>query len=260
MAGFGLSKTDNHLFGMASVMIGPVADLFKLGKSQSIGLVKNVKLGQDSTFSDLLQGTQGSIVNSMRSAAGVRLSWEAFEFTAKNMAWGLSVDGSSVATNTVATTASGQVVGDNTTAVVPFTSVTGISVDDWVVIYNSAGSEEDALVRKVVSIASLNVTVNAAIPTGITIPSGAVIKKVNVIKMADKSAQPPFVSAKIIGDLANGETIQLLLPKIRITKGFELMFGAEWGNLPFESTAYDTVSTDTFYSTFLGASGMAFAR
>ena len=53
----------------------------------------------------------------------------------------------------------------------------------------------------------------------------------------------------------------IAFPKVRVTKGFDIDFRTDnYGNLPFELTIYDQVSTDPFYSAFGGDQARVFTR
>lgn len=255
MPEFGTAKTDNFLFGQASVMLGPQADAFDLTQANSIGLVKNVKVMQDSGFAELAQGTQGSIVMSLRNSAAMRVSFECYEFTSKNLAYGLGLDGSALTEQTIAGTASALVTGNDIVVDIALTSGASFAIGQWVSIAVQDGYAESTLIRKITNKVTNTITVNAPIPTGVTIPNLAAVKVLNAVKVADKSAQPPFLSAKIVGALANGTIVTLLIPKVRITKGFDMSFGnQDYGNLPFEMAVMDLTASDTGYTESGGAS------
>jgi len=261
MAEHGIAKTDNFLFGQATVMLGPQTEAFDLTNAQSIGLVKNVKVMQDSGFAELAQGTQGSIVMSLRNSAAMRLSFEAYEFTSQNLAYGLGLDGSALAAVTIANTVNGVIVGDNVEDELVVTSGTSFVIGQWISIAVNDGYAESSLMRKIMNKVTNTLTLNAPIPTGVTVPNGAAVAVVNAVKVADKSQQPPFLSAKIVGSLANGQIVTLLIPKVRITKGFDMSFGnQDFGNLPFELAVMDLTSADTGYAELAGASALVLQK
>lgn len=253
---YGLAKTDNFLISAASLMIGTPANLFNLGAANAIGHVRNLKITADQAFVDIEQGTQGSIVMSVRNKNVVRGMCEVREYTAANIAWGLGLTGTSYAPMTVSNTTSAGVTGNGTVNTITLTSATGFVANDWIMIEASSGAEDD-LIRRISSISTNTLTLNNSIPTGTNIASGAAVRKINAVPLADKGGQPPFLAAKILGQLPNGEKIGILLPKIRITKGFDMPFATnQEASLPFEFSVYDLVSTDTFAATFGTACGL----
>jgi hypothetical protein len=180
---------------------------------------------------------------------------EAYEYTAKNLAYALGVEGADlVIENTVTTTLSVAVDGgspgsDDFTVV----SATGITVGKFVML--KADNEDDFIVRRVTNVAGMVITVDRPLPD---LPSGTVVKVVNKIDIGSKDDQP-FYAAKIAGKLANGDEIVILIPKMRIVRGFNLAFTTDdFGNLPIEFTVYDLVSTDIFYTAFDGAQAQIF--
>lgn len=243
----GLAKTDDFLLGTAEVMIGAQADLHDLNPTDhSIGLVKNVSVSQETQYQELRQGVRNSIVFSKLNQSTTRVSMEVYEYTAKNLAYGLALDGASMTPTAVATTLNGATSGDETA--IDFTSATSFAADDYIEI---ADGPNNVFIRRIVSISTNTVTITPAIPTGEVIADGARIRKVNVLGLGTKTDQP-FFSCKIVGQLADSnDTVGILLPKVRIMRGFNLAFSSEdYGNMPFELGVYDLVSTDPHYAEF----------
>ena len=127
----GLAKTDDFLFGTAEVMIGPHADLHDLNPAEhSIGLVKNVAVQQETQYQDLRQGVRNSIVFSKLNQSSVRLSMEVYEYTAKNLAYGLGLDGASLTPTTVSSTVATLIDSGGTTVDVATGDGADFSADD----------------------------------------------------------------------------------------------------------------------------------
>jgi hypothetical protein len=247
----GSALTNRFMLGTATVMIGAPSKLYDLKpSSDSVGLVKNFSMASAPSYTELTQGVKNNLVFSVLTKNDVTCSMEVFEYTSKNLTFGLGLDGSSVTAPSVSTTTTGAVVGDGTIVVIPVTSATGLAAGDNIMLENN--TDDDVHVRKILSIAGLNVTVTRAIGTGVTIASGATVRKINRVDVGSLADQP-FLAAKVVGKLADGTNCVLLLPKIRITKGFTLAFSSDnFGNLPFEFSIYDLVTTDPFYTDFAG--------
>lgn len=251
----GTAKTNDLMLGTATVMIGKQADLYDLNPTDhSIGLVKNFTLTSEPSYTELTQGTKNQIVASVMTSNPVRATMDAFEFTAKNFSYALGIEGAAdVTAFTTETTSSAPVVAAATTITV--TSATGITAGDYIMII--VDSEDNFITRKVSSVASNVLTVNRPLPA---IASGKVVRKVNMIAVGSKDDQP-YYAAKIAGKLSSGEQVVILLPKIRVIRGFNLAFKTDdYGNLPIEFTVYDQVTADTFYADFGGASAQIFKR
>lgn len=257
----GTAKTTNFMLGTATVMLGPVADLYNLKPStHSIGLVKNFTLTSEPTYVKLTQGTKNDEVYSVCTANTVRATMEAYEFTAQNLAYALGLTGAeTTAAQTVTTTTSAAV--DPTESPTPnlkeleVTSATGIVQDSYIMI--KVDTVDNFITRRVVSVLSNTLTVDQDLPA---IASGAAVIKVNKLDIGSKTEQP-YYAAAITGTLADGTTITILIPKVRIEKGFNLAFATnDFGNLPIEFTVYDLVSTDTFYSTFSNSKAQLFLK
>lgn len=248
----GEAKTSAFMLGTATVMIGPQSDLFQLAPdTHSIGLVKNFTMKAEPSYTDLTQGVKNQIVYSVMTGNNVRASMEVYEYTSKNVAYALGLNGSTLAAQTTATTLSAAYTSGTTITV---TSATGLLVGDYIQVQE--GTDDKTFFRKITAIASNVLTLNAAIP--VAIANGSAVRKVNAIDIGSKTDQP-FLSAKIVGSLADGTEIAIMIPKIRITNGFTLGFVTDnFGNLPFEFTVYDLVSTDPNYNEFSGAQAKLF--
>lgn len=252
----GLALTDNFMLSTATVMIGDQADLYDLNPTEhSIGLVKNFTISSEPAYTELTQGVKNDIVHSVMTSNPVRATMETYEFTAKNLAYSLGLDAGNVAPVSTATTVASNVAASPATAILPVVSATGLAQGDSILI--EVDSDENFVIRDIVSISTNNITTNAPLPA---IASGAKVYKVNKIEIGSKTEQP-FLGAKIAGKAANGDAMVLLLPKVRITKGFNLAFISDnYGNLPFEFTLYDLVSTDPNYAKFKGVKGHIYRK
>ena len=254
--GAGLAITNDFLLSTASVMIGAPEDLFDLNPAEhAIGLVKNVTLSAEPSYTELQQGVKGSTVFSVLTANPVKASMEVFEYTAKNLSYALGLDATGVAPFTAETTVGTIVAASPAVSVLPVVSATGFLAGNTILIQRDGG--DDFVIRKIVSIASNNITVDAPLPS---LAVGAKVSKVNAVDIGSKADQP-FLAAKIAGKLANGEPIVILIPKLRITKGFNMAFTSDnYGNMPFEFTVYDLVSTDANFAYFGGAQARLFHK
>ena len=254
----GLALTNEFMLGTATVMIGAADDLYDLNPDEhSIGLVKNFTCTSEPAYTELTQGVKNTIVHSTLTANPIRATMEAYEYTAKNFAYALGLEGAeTLAVNTVETTLSAPVDGGSPAQVeLEVTSATGLTVGAYIMII--VDSEDHFVVRKITEVNGTTLTVNRALPD---IASGAVVKKVHDLGVGSKTEQP-FYSAQVAGKLANGEEVVLMIPKLRIVRGFNLGFVTDdYGNLPLEFTLYDPVPTDTFYADFGGNQALLFRK
>ena len=248
----GLAQTNEFMLGTATVMIGPAADLYDLNPDDhSIGLVKNFSMSSEPSYTELTQGVKNQLVHSIMTANPVRCSMEVYEYTAKNLEYSLGLDASGTTAFTVTTAVNGAVTSGSDELTVD--SATGITAGDYVMILKDG--EGDFVIRKVASVATNTLTVTENLPA---IADNTVVKKVNVVDIGSKEDQPYF-AAKIAGKLASGEEVVVLIPKLRIMKGFNLAFTSDnYANLPFEFAVYDLVNTDTFFEDFAGAQARLF--
>ena len=93
----GEARTNAFSLAAATVMLGTQSELFNLEPDQnSIGLVKNFTATASPTFTNLTQGVEGNIVASVMTNNVVKATCEAYEYTARNIAYALSLDGGSL--------------------------------------------------------------------------------------------------------------------------------------------------------------------
>ena len=261
----GLAKTTRFMIGAATLMLGSQSSLYNLKPStNSIGLVKNVTMSSDPVFTNLTQGPTNSLVYSMLTGNPVKISAEVFEYTAQNLAYGLCLDGTGIAAQTITTTTTAIIDGSPTpTGNVTVASSAGMVAGTTYIMIDASGgtADDDIIVRKVLTVTDgTHIVVTPLI--AVDVASGAVVTVVNAVDVGSTAANSnPFLSAKVVGQLADGTSAVILFPKVRVTKGFTMAFNAEqYGNLPFEIEVYDLVPADTFYSDFPNSKSRLFTK
>jgi len=261
----GEARSIDFLVGTATIMLGLPADLRDFRpETHSIGLVKNVKLMAEATYIELTQGLRNSVVHSVKTGEPVRASAEVYEFNAANWSYALGFSGYNVgipalnagsATITAVTDAvalAGSLADSSTTGYVTFelSTVTNFAVGNYVLI--QVGINDVVVPRKIIATtagANPTITVDAPIKN-IIIPVGVTVTKCLVVPVGRKSEQP-FLAAKIVGNMADGREIAIEIPKLRITKGFDITFQtSDYANMPFEFTVYDQIPADVQYARF----------
>lgn len=252
----GLAITNKFMLGTATVSIGALADLFELGVSQSLGLMKNVGFKTTPGFIDLTQGVKNNVVTSVQNKNDMTVDGEMYEYSAKNMTYAVSLDGSAITPAVNSTTTTGVLTAAGgppivTPAVIPVTAATGMTVGKFLAIHVDAS--EQIFYRKITAVASLNITVNKGFP--IDIPSGAKVDVVNMVPLGSTKDQP-YLSAKITGQLADGSWVTILIPKCRVTSGISMAFKTDnFDNIPMQLTVYDVTPSDPTYAYFVEADG-----
>lgn len=247
----GLAKTRNFMLGTATVMLGPQADMKKLNVADhSIGLVKNFSLSSEPGFTELTQGVRNTIVDSINTSNPVRATMEAFEYTASNMAYALGLDGGEYQAKDASSTVTSAVTGDDTEDSIEVATGDGSNFSEGDVILIDSDGDDNVIIRRVAGVETDTITVDVPFAQGQTIAQGATVKAVNEVPLGFKGAMP-YVSAKIVGRLANNEPVVVMIPKLRVVRGFTLAFGTDdYGNMPLEFTLYDLVSSDPFATEF----------
>jgi len=258
----GEARSIDFLVGTATIMLGLPADLRDFRpETHSIGLVKNVKLMAEATYIELTQGIRNSVVHSVKTGEPVRASAEVYEFNAANWSYALGFSGYNVGipalnagTATITTVealvpSGGILAPADLTGYDNFTlsTVTNFAVGDYVLI--QVGYNDVVVPRRITTIAGSVITVDAPIKN-VAFPAGVTVNKCLVVPVGRKSDQP-FLAAKIVGSMADGREIAIEIPKLRVTKGFDITFQtSDYANMPFEFTVYDQIPADVQYARF----------
>lgn len=257
----GEAKTDQFMLGTATVMIGPQSEVFDLNPAEhSIGLVKNFQVQSQPGFTDLTQGVKNTQVYSVHTSNDVNTSMEVYEFTAKNLAYALGLDGSTLAQNTVESAVASAADGSSS----PVTEITvdageggNFADDDQLLI--SVDNQDNIITRKVSSITTDTLTVDKGINQ--LVPVGALVRKATVLRIGSTDLENTYYSAKVVGKFVNGKDIVVLFPKIKVVAGFTMAFqSSDYGNLPFEFKLFDSVTTDPHYADFNGEQAKAYMQ
>ncbi len=246
----GEAQSINFAVGTATIMVGDPADLRDFRpETHSLGLVKNVKIMAEASYIQLTQGIRNEVVHSIKTGEPVSMGAEIYEYNAKNWNYALGFSGYDVtvqpAVHYVTTAVAGSPLGTSTFDV---DAVAGLTVGDYVNV--QVGNTSDSVIpRRITGTTSTTVTLDAPIKNQ-AIPVGAAIRKVNIIPVGRQSEQP-FLAAKIVGTMADQVEVVIEIPKLRITKGFDLTFQtSDYANMPFEFTCYAQVPTDAQYARF----------
>lgn len=248
----GEAKTAAFMLGTATVMVGPMEDLMNLGVAQSVGLVKNITIKTTPAFTDLTQGVKNTLVYSVMTANDVALNGEMYEYTAQNLTYAAGLDGSDIKASTVKSAVAVAVVAPvppaSTVATLSVTEDDGVKFTVGQHVLVQIGSNDQVFPRKIVSIAMDVLTLDSGFP--VAVPIGASVRAVNVVAIGSQADQP-YLGAKIVGTMANGDEIVILLPKIRFSSGISVAFKTDnYDFVPMEMKVFDLVNTDPFYTAF----------
>lgn len=258
----GVARTDNFLLATATVMLGALSDLYNLTpEKHSVGLIKNVSNEANKETTDLTQGILNDVVYSVTTGAPIRVTGEMYEFTETNMAYGLALDGASLVpvvgdafTSTAAGAANVNPLFTDITLDAPAAPQT-LTAGDTVMIRTPSGNVILAVANGAPAVGVL--TIRQAIATPATaLPVGCKVSKVNVLGLGDSSL-PKYYSAKLIGQLPNGEVITIMYPKVKVISGLSLAFStSDFSNMALEFEPMAQLATDPFYAEFAGRKGI----
>jgi hypothetical protein len=238
-------------------MIGAQSEIHTLNAANnSLGLTKNIQVTSDVSTVELTQGITNDLVMSVPTKRNLSASFEVYEFTAKNIAYGLGLQaGSGYAPISTQYPLAGNVAAAATTLTITGDQTTTFVAGKWGFIQK--GSGDVVHVFKVISssYSAPNTTVTFtgyAVPTGVsfsnTVDRVGLFNKID----ADATTSNNVFSMKIVGTAIDNQTpVMLVFPRVKITKGFAFSFNTEnFANLPFEVSPYAPVPTDTGYADY----------
>ena len=240
----GEALTTEFMLGTATVMLGAMGNLYDLRpENHAIGLVKGVKIKTDPQFKDLTQGLQNTTVFSLKTGSVSKINFDVYEYTTRNLSYALGLNPADLTANNPIITATTALAASSALSIT-VASATNFVVGQFLII--EVGTR--VIARKITAINALVITFAGGLP--VAVPSGSVVRVPQNLALAKKGVQP-YLGCKIAGFTAEGNPVTFLIPKVRVTNGFELGFMTDdYASMPFELSVYDMVSTDALYSDF----------
>lgn len=182
MSSAGSAKTEKFNLGAATVMIGPKEQVLDFTpEKNSIGLVKNFTFSANDTYLDLTQGVRNTVVYSVKTGSEITASMEVYEYTAKNLAYALGLEGYELVEGVEMALGAAIPAGSSTTNI-SVSAPKGATADDIVVgdhvtiQGNKSGSEDLVFVGKV---STVSFTEESAPEIATTGSIGDLIKAMN---------------------------------------------------------------------------------
>lgn len=242
----GQATNNDFMLGVAELQIGPQADLFDLTHEHSLGLVKNLTLNSDPTYVELTQGVKNTIVDSAQTNNATRITAEVYQFDSANVKYALGLDGSVGVVANAALTVQTAADADDLEVVVTGDVTATATAGKWLVIEQGDSFHVAKIASSALTTGNTTVTLTGyALPFAIT--TAARISLMNAITVGSKEDQP-YLSAKALGVLSNGDRWYMMVPKLRVVRGFSMAFTTEnYGNMPIELTPYEQTSEDVNY-------------
>ncbi|PZP71767.1 hypothetical protein [Methylorubrum populi] len=241
----GTAKTGRFHFSTATLCIAPMTEQKAINPLvHSVGLVKNVRVEATPSNVDLTQGLENDVVASVTNGMPITGSGEVYEYTAKNLAYGLSQDPTGLVDLGSAVPVTAPVAGGASSVTA---ALTGASAGDW--IYIQENQDDQVHVAKLSEVSGGTLTfANYPVPTGLSFTTNARVGKLNKIDAEPSKADTKY-AVRVIGLAVDGKTpVTLHFPKCRITRGFSMGFSSEnFSNLPFEWTPMAPIPSDPGY-------------
>lgn len=241
-------KNPKFVIGNATVMLAPFSeDVFALTPDEhSVGMVKAVTVTQEANQITLRNGVMQNQVDAVKSNVNMTTTFEGYEFSAENLMHSLGLQGATVkrlrgsltadaeASDTTISIASYPIPGDTGSAI----DATGDIPVGAVLLLQKADQPDHVYPVKTTAATTGTGPYIATIPAltaDTEFATGDTVWVMNEIN-AGSIDQDEYFCVKIVGTLsANDEPIVVIIPKVRITRGFNLSFSeTDYSNLPFE--------------------------
>lgn len=263
----GEAKTDSFMLGSATVMIGKPEELYDLNPDDhSLGLVKNFTVEATKGRTDLTQGRTNDIVFTMTTEANTRCTFEMYEYTEKNLAYALGLDGGELVAPTgephVVSADAAFATGEVVLTVEEGTGQNFVAGNDVAI---RSALTDNIIVGKVKTVSGItdgtaasSASVTVEIPDSNStqeVKAGDFVSLVTVLGLGSTDVDRDY-AVKAIGQLANGKPVTYLMPKVRVTSGLTMAFGtSDFGNTAMEMSPLKVTSVDPYYAAFKGLSG-----
>lgn len=247
------AKTNQFMIGDATIMVGAMDDVFNLMPDKhGLGLTKNLALRLETGNVELTQGISQTPVFSVQNQFSSTGSFEVYEYTARNMAYGLGLNASGSAFDQIANPGPFVLNAPIAAAATSIVLATGAGADwavgDYVIMQQN---EDYVFAAKVTGVTSDTLTVDQATPAGMTwaVATTRVFRSKSIGAVGGQNTYLSMKAAVITPK--DQRPVPVLFPKIRITRGFDLSLGStDFSNLPFEFQPYPLTPEDTLYSSF----------
>lgn len=250
---YGKATSEGFLLQEATLMLGPMGEYRDLLESDhSVGLFKNMQVQNTRTYTSLNQGTRQKRVHSTLTEDTYMLSGEGYEFGPRQLKFALGQEGYLYTpTSEVKTTLSADALGAQDE--VTLTSSTGFAVGDFIIVRPKVG-HDSGLAYRITALAANVATLDRDLVE--VLPTGSEVFKSTIINSNEGGNNTcngaSYMSAKVVSQMANCKPIILYFPKVQITSGLNLSFGAsDYSNMPYELTSYALVPTDPGYDDYL---------
>lgn len=252
----GEAITTEFMLGTAAVMLGSMTNLYDFTPvNNSLGLVKSVKLTVNPTFVELAQGLRNQVVYSVKTQNVSKITFDLYEYTGRNLAYALGLASSDYSIVTPVISLTTAIAAISATSVI-VTSGTGFTVGSWVMITDNAAVPARTVARLISAIVTNTLSFVRPLPAAFA--SGSEVRQPKNLAFG-ASATQPYLGCKVAGLTAEGNPVQFMFGKVRVTSDFTLGFQTnDYASVPMELSVYDLVSTDANYADFSAQQGYMF--
>jgi hypothetical protein len=253
----GNARSSQFMLSTATVMVGKLTELAALNPDDhSLGLVKDVQFNSEPTFVNLTQGLRNTVAMSVKTAEGIRITFNVHEFTPKNLAYAATLDGSANQWTRLKDvyTLSANVTANSNTVVLSGNVQANFTAGDW--IFVQKGEDDVAHIGKIANVANANGNTTLTFANGWNAPKAieaAVgrVGKVHKQEVGRTMIQPEF-AMKITGLMPkDNKPFTIMVPKAKIVRGLSVSFMTDnFSGMPFEVEPSALMPDDDMYAEF----------
>jgi len=249
---FGSALGDGFVLNEATLMIGALGSALDLTEEEhSVGLFKNLAIANDKTFQDLNQGVTQDTVHSQKTGDNWTISGNGYEYNPRTIMYALGQAGFTAdptAARTRAVVSAPAAVGVSEISV---QSATGLAVGDWVILYNKLG-DNNGLAYKIDAISTNTITLDRDLVAPVAVGDELIKSTLINTNNPNSCSGAEYFSAKIVSADVNCNPIVVIVPKVQITSGLNLAFGAtDYANIAYQMKAMALTKKDAGYDLYV---------
>lgn len=247
---YGAPESDGFILNEATLMLGPLGSFKDLTvEEHSVGLFKQLAITNTRNFADLPVGVRQETVAQTLTSDMWEITGNGFEYNPRTLMYALGQEGY---TQTLAAQVKTTVSAPAATATSEITvaSATGLAVGDFIIVQPAIG-DDNGLVYKILTLAAMVITLDRPLVSPLAV--GDTVVKTKIIETNPTNCSgATYLSAKIVSAKSNCEPIVIWIPKVQVTSGLQLTFGAsDYSSIPYTMRALTPTRTDAGYADFI---------
>lgn len=249
---FGNALGDGFVLNEATLMIGALGSAMDLTEAEhSVGLFKNLAVTNNKTFQPLTQGVTQDVIHNQKTADDWQISGNGYEYNPRTIMYALGQAGFSADPTAPRPRFEVTVAAAVGTADITVDDATGLAEGDWIILYNKIG-DNNGLAYKIDSLATNVLTLDRDLVAPVAIGDELVKSTLINTNNPDSCSGAEYFSAKIVSSDVNCNPIIMIAPKVQVTSGLNLAFGAtDYANIAYQLTAMALTKKDAGYDLYV---------